>query len=89
MKKLSSKIIYTILLSLFVLFIARLVAIFAYGVFDYDDDKMFIAGLILMVITCVIVLVNIISYDLAQIWGKPKNKKVGGGNDSKRNSQKG
>lgn len=75
MNKLTNKIIKTFLLCSVMLVIVSLSYSFVIGLINYDDDIMFISALCLVVITCFVVMVEIISTYIAKLWVNKKDNK--------------
>ena len=73
MNNLKNKIIKTFLWAIFGVIIIKLFFCFIKAMILYDDDVMFISALLLASITCITVMIEIISAKIAQIW--PKKKK--------------
>lgn len=73
--KLFEKIFYTIIFSIFTLFMTNLFVNYLIALFQQDDDLMFYAGFTIMVITCLFVLILIISSFIAVIWENRNKRK--------------
>lgn len=86
MDKKTSKIITTVLLSIFLIAVAGLALRFFGALWNMDDDLMFIYGFTLMTITSVTFLFIFLSESIASIWKKKKIKKGESyGKEEKRN----
>lgn len=75
MDKKTSKIITTVLLSIFLIAVVGLALRFFGALWNMDDDLMFIYGFTLMAITSVTFLLIFLSESIASIWKKKKIKK--------------
>ena len=75
MNNLPRKIVLTAIYALLLIGVAGLAIRFALALWEMDDDAMFIYGLTLAVITCTVVLVNILGSDIALIWKRKKKNK--------------
>ena len=82
MKRLRNKIFETIIWLVLLFIILDLGIGFFIGLFMFDDDVIFIYGLTLIVITCLVFMIGFISVMLASIWYK---KKKGVKDEYKRN----
>lgn len=86
MDKKTSKIITTVLLSIFLIAVVGLALRFFGALWNMDDDLMFIYGFTLMTITSVTFLFIFLSESIASIWKKKKIKKGESyGKEEKRN----
>lgn len=75
MKKLTEKIIDTILCCVCVIVVIFLSYSYFSALFTMDDDLMFIYGLTLMALTSSVVLILLLSVFISSIWKKKKSKK--------------